>query len=177
MRKRDSYLREAVRSLGDLLWPLAILLTLLLAGCGGGGGEKKVTRTTGTSATTATTGSSDPVTPLVDCLNKAGADAHTSEQRPAGDQQLYQPMVHAAGYVDAVDAWRSTGGYYIWVYRTHAQAQAAIKAQQASDATQGEAGLNNDLRAFENLAVGPGAGSATAAQTEALANCISSTPP
>jgi hypothetical protein len=89
----------------------------------------------------------------------------------------FQPMVHAAGYQEAVDAWRSTGGYYIWIYRTHAEAQAAIKAQKASDAEEGMAGLNKDLQAFENLAVGPGAGEATQAQTEALANCIQTTPP
>jgi hypothetical protein len=148
------------------------LAPLLVVGCGGG------TKTVTVPATGApTTATSDLVTPLVACLDKSGANTKTSEQRPPNDQENYQPMVHANGYVDALDPWRATGGYYIWIYRTHGQAQAAIKAQQADDAQTGYAGLNKDLRAFENLAVGPGAGSATRMQTEVLADCILNTPP
>lgn len=136
---------------------LAIMMTSLAVGCGGGGGEKTVT-VRSTDTTTTTTSASTPgdlVRLLVACLNRAGANARISEERPPNDQANFQPMVHAVGYLDAVDAWRSTGGYYIWVYHTHAQAEAAIRAQQASDTREGYAGLNKDLRAFENLAVGP----------------------
>jgi hypothetical protein len=96
---------------------------------------------------------------FVACLERAGADPHTSDERPPSDDVYFKAMTRSEGFLESIDAWRAEGtGFYMKVYRSHAQAQAAIDAQHRADVKEGQAGINADLTAKANVAVQPSSG-------------------
>ena len=110
---------------------------------------------------------------LVACLDAAGADVHTSDERPADDDVNFKAMTSAEGFLESADAWRAEGtGFYLKVYDSSEHAEAAIDAQQRSDVKEGYPGINASLDAKANVATHPSQGDADPRHEAQLDRCI-----
>jgi hypothetical protein len=151
---------------------------LVAGGCGGGSGDKPQQRAEPkpAAAPAAPAAPTDrtvaKLEPLVRCLSEAGGDVHLSSQRPKDDSINYRTMTRAAGFQDLMDVWRSSGdGFYLLVYDSYDHAVAAISAQRDKDNEDGYTGINADMRAEGNVAVGPDE-QVSAAHKRQLDHCI-----